>query len=218
MSNFIKLIIADDHKIFRTGLAALLKSLPRIKAIREAENGKEVLDLLEKETIDIVLMDISMPVMNGLEATRIITEKYPGVKVIALTMHDDQNSIFEMNDCGAFGYLFKNSDIDELERALYTVMKNEKYYGKDISKVLMEQIDKNRNKKPVSYKYDPINERDKVILQYICQGLSTNEIARKMGLAEKTVEGHKTRMFQKTGSTNIASLVMFAVKHNLIEG
>jgi two-component system, NarL family, response regulator DegU len=218
MSNFIKLIIADDHKIFRTGLAGLLKSLPRIKTIREAENGKEVLEILEKESIDIVLMDISMPVMDGLEATKIITEKYPGVKVIALSMHDDQNSIFEMNACGAFGYLFKNSDIDELERALYTVMKNEKYYGKDISRVLMEQIEKNRNKKPVSYKYDPINERDKIILQYICQGLSTIEIAQKMGLAEKTVEGHKTRMFQKTGSTNIASLVMFAVKHNLIEG
>jgi len=214
----IKIIIADDHKIFRSGLHALLKNIPRIKVIREAENGREVLEILSKEHIDVVLMDIVMPVMNGIETTGQISENYPLVKVIALSMHDDQHSILEMNAKGAFGYLLKNTDITELELAITTVMNNENYWAKEVSKKMLDILMKRSEKTVNQRRFEPLNDKDRELIQYICEGYSASEIARKMGVAEKTIEGQKSRLFQKTGATNVASLVMYAVKYNIVKG
>lgn len=210
----IKILIADDHTIFRSGLAALLRNIPRIRIIRQAENGKEVLTILEKEPIDIVLMDISMPVMDGIEATGIISQKYPQVKVIALSMHDDQNSILEMNANGAVGYLLKNTNIHELKDAIFDVMRGEKYFSKEVSLVLLNKTVKTGNNKSVSL--DPLSGKDKELIIYLSKGFSAIEIAEKLGVAEKTVEGHKSKLFQKTGVKNTTALVMYAVKHGII--
>lgn len=210
----IKILIADDHTIFRSGLAALLRNIPRIRIIRQAENGKEVLTILEKEPIDIVLMDISMPVMDGIEATGIISQKYPQVKVIALSMHDDQNSILEMNANGAVGYLLKNTNIHELKDAIFDVMRGERYFSKEVSLVLLNKTVKTGNNKSVSL--DPLSGKDKELIIYLSKGFSAIEIAEKLGVAEKTVEGHKSKLFQKTGVKNTTALVMYAVKHGII--
>jgi DNA-binding NarL/FixJ family response regulator len=212
----IKIIIADDHKIFRSGLHALLKNIPRIKVIREAQNGREVLEILSREHIDIVLMDITMPELNGIEATRLIKEKYPDVKVIALSMHDDPKTILEMNTHGACGYLLKNTDITELELAIQTVMKNENYWAREVARTMFEMLQKKEDRSNGQNRLETINDKDRELIRYICEGYSAAEIAKKMGVAEKTVEGKKSKLFQKTGATNVASLVMYAVKNNIV--
>ena len=213
----IRILIADDHAIFRTGLATLLKKIARITSIKLASNGKEVLEIIKAEDIDVILMDINMPLLNGIETTRHISMYYDHIKVIALSMYDDQHTILEMNNAGAMGYLLKNTEINELRTAIYSVMRGEKYFSKEVSELLLERAIKGGYLK-TQKKVTPLTERDKVLILYICKGLSAAEIAAFLGVAEKTVEGHKTRIFSKTGVKNVAALVLYAVRHGIVDG
>jgi two-component system response regulator NreC len=213
----INILIADDHTIFRAGLTALLKKIPRIGAIKEAANGKEVIAILNESDIDIVLMDITMPVLDGIETTLFITREFNNIKVIALSMHEDQENIIQMLSAGAVGYLLKNTDINELKKAIYSVMREEKYYSQEVSEaILSKAINKNYSIKSSNVSKH-FTEKEKQLLHYISKGLSATVIAQLMGVAEKTVEGYKTKLFQKSGAKNVASLVLFAVKHNIVK-
>lgn len=218
MSMFIKILIADDHTIFRAGLAALLKKIPRIKEIKQASNGKEVIEVLKKTSVDIVLMDITMPVLNGIETTLYITQQYKDVKVIALSMHGDHQNVIDILGAGAVGYLLKNTSIAELKDAIYAVMKGEKYFSREVSELLLEKVLKGAHKRMVREEVEPLSESDKEVIRYICKGMSAEAIGKRMGLAKKTVEAHKSKIFQKTGVNNAASLVLYAVRHNIVEG
>jgi DNA-binding NarL/FixJ family response regulator len=198
-----KIFIVDDHKIFREGLGFMISTMKGFKVVGEASNGKAFLEMLENLDIDIVLMDISMPGIDGIEATAKAMEIKPDIKVIALTMFCDEEYYYKMIQAGVSGYILKESGKDELAAALNTVITGENY-PKSAGKTSSPQDIK-------------LTRRETEILTLICKGLSNAEISEKIFLSLRTIEGHKSNLFSKTGVKNSISLVMFALKNHLVE-
>lgn len=214
----IRVMIADDHRLFRTGLVAVLKEMKGIKVINEAENGKELLAKLIHERPDVILMDIKMPEMDGIEATEIVIAKYPDIKVIMLTMHDDEQFITHMVDLGAHGYLLKNSDVRELELAINKVMKQGYYFNDKVAEVLLTNLIGKKSKLMIKEKHElSFSKREHEVLQLICEGFTNSEIAEKLFLSTRTVEGYRYKLCDKVGVKNTAGLVRFAIKNGLVD-
>jgi DNA-binding NarL/FixJ family response regulator len=212
----IDIVITDDHKLFRKGVCALLSDFEFVGEIYEAGNGIELLNLPAslKKLPQIILLDINMPGMDGVEAQKKLRERYPGIKVIILTMEDDEQFIFHLINEGVNGYLLKNADPDEVEIALKKVMEQEFYFSDNISKVIVKSIVQKEQSAN-----DPeleISERELQVLQLICLEKTATEIADTLLISARTVEGHKRKLLDKTGTKNVAGLVLFAVKNNLI--
>lgn len=199
-------------------MVATLRSIKRVHAIHQAQNGMEVLELLNREPVDIIFMDIKMPVMNGIEATKNVKAKHPDVKVIAVSMFDDQEFVTEMFGNGASAYLLKNTDRDEITEAIETVLSGEQYYSRDVSEALFKQL-LTKSKVP---QYDdgtyPLTEREKQVLILICKEFSNREIADQLFVSSRTVEGHRNRLVHKTNSKNTAGLVAYAIRHKFWDG
>lgn len=213
----LKILIVDDHPMFRKGLELSIKTISIVGKIVQAENGLQVLEMLEKEPVDVIFMDIKMPLLNGIETTKQVVKKYPQVKVIALSMFDDKDNILEMFKAGVSGYLLKNTNKAEIETAIKEVMEGSKYYSKEVSDVLLQRII-NAETESSSYNNDnKLTEREIEVLKYVCMQMSTKEIADVMCLSDKTIEGHRIRLIQKTNSKNLAGLVMYAVDHGLVD-
>ncbi len=214
----IKIAIVDDHNLFREGLAFLLSQSKEIDIIGEASNGYEFLKLLDFKLPDIVLMDIAMPEMDGIEATRIALEKYPELKIIALSMFEDQEYYYKMIHAGAHGFILKKSTGAELFKAIKDVMSGENYFSKELLKsIIINMPDKRTFKFEGDINLSDFTKREFEILRLLCTGLSSIEIADKLFISKKTVEGHKANLFLKTGLKNTISLVMYAIKNKLIE-
>ncbi len=214
----IKVIIADDHQLFRRGLVAVLKELKGIEVIDEAANGKELLAILKSKTPDVVLVDIKMPVMDGIETIKVLLKRYPDVKVIMLTMHNEETFITHVVNLGAHGYLLKNTDIDEVEMTIKKVMEQGFYFSNQVSDVLLNNIITERNRQPELDDENPsFSKREKEVLQYICDGYTNSEIADKLFLSTRTVEGYRYKLCEKVGVKNTAGLVRFAVKNGLVD-
>jgi DNA-binding NarL/FixJ family response regulator len=214
MKNSIKLIIVDDHEIFRSGLKMALGKLKYVQIIGEASDGREFLDLLEKQKPDLVFMDVEMPVMNGVEATRKAIEKYPGLNVIALTMFNDDEYIQSMLDVGVKGFLIKNINKNTLDKAIQTVMNGGNFYSEELFDFFTRQISKEEKSK--SDEQVKLTRREKEILQLICEGLSNKEIADILFVSERTVVGHKTNLLAKTDCKNALALMAYAIKNKLV--
>lgn len=213
----LKILIADDHPMFRKGLELSIKTISIVGKIVQAENGLQVLEMLEKELVDVIFMDIKMPLQNGIETTKLVVKKYPQIKVIALSMFDDKDNILEMFKAGVSGYLLKNTNKAEIETAIKEVMEGSKYYSKEVSDVLLQRII-TAESESTSYNTDnKLTEREIEVLKYVCMQMSTKEIADVMCLSDKTIEGHRIRLIQKTNSKNLAGLVMYAVDHGLVD-
>ncbi|HNX06809.1 MAG TPA: response regulator transcription factor [Bacteroidales bacterium] len=210
--NIIRLVIADDHEIFRKGLRIILNEMDEVKVIGEAQNGHELFEILKNATADLVLMDIRMPVMDGIEATRRVVEKYPSIKVIALTMFEEISYFNQMIEAGAEGFLLKKTNKDELQRAINQVMAGENYFSEEfISNV-------NRNMRPsLRMAGIELTDREQEVLELICKGMSNAEISKYLGLSARTVDGHRAHLLEKTGAKNSPHLVMFAIKNGLIK-
>ena len=207
----ITLVIVDDHIIFRKGLRAVLDEITNIKVIGEASSGHELFDILKKNEVDIVFMDIKMPVMDGIEATKKAREKYPDLKIIALTMHEEIGYFNKMIDAGANGFLLKKTTKDELEKAIKKVMMDDNYFSEEfISSISKHNISKNKSNIKLS-------DREMEILELICRGYSNPEISKYLGISQRTIDGHRGRLFEKTGAKNAPNLVMFAVKNGLVK-
>ena len=208
----ISLAIADDHEIFRKGLRIILNEIDRVKVVGEAPNGLKLMDILKHHDIDLVLMDIRMPVMDGIEATRKIVEKYPGTKIIALTMFEEISYFNQMIEAGADGFLLKKTNKDELETAILTVMEGDNYFSEEfINKV-------NRSQRPAKKLVDvELTDREQEVLELICKGMSNAEISKYLGVSARTVDGHRAHLLEKTGAKNSPHLVMFAIKNGLIK-
>ena len=211
----INVIITDDHKLFRKGIIALLEDFDFIGETREASNGAELLDLLAKiKTLpDVILLDLTMPVMDGVEAHKKISKLYPEIKVIILTMEDDEQYILHLISEGVNGYLLKNADPDEMERAILKVVEKGFYFSENISTLVV----KGMVKKDMSEALPNLdfNERELQILELICKEFTAGEIAEKLNLSVRTVEGYRQKIIEKAGVKNVAGLVIFAVKNNL---
>ncbi|MCY1636433.1 MULTISPECIES: response regulator transcription factor [Marinifilum] len=208
-----KVIIVDDHKMFRSGLRFLLSNIPNITVIGEASNGKEFLEMAENETIDIALMDINMPEMNGIDATRIAMEKYPDLKVIVLSMHGEEEYYDQMLDAGVKGFLLKNSDADELIAAIEAVIAGKSYFSQEL---LVDILDQKRLQK-LRTDAVKLSTRELEVLKLICDGFSNAEIAEQLFISHRTVDRHRANLLSKTGCKNSTSLVMYAVKNKIVE-
>jgi DNA-binding NarL/FixJ family response regulator len=208
----IRVAIADDHEIFRKGLRIILNEIDELKVIGEAQNGHELFEILKHHEVDVVLMDIRMPVMDGIEATKKLVEKYPHIKVIALTMFEEISYFNQMVEAGANGFLLKKTNKDELYRAILQVMQDETYFSEEfISNV-------NKTQKPKSrISGIELTEREQEVLDMICKGMSNTEISKFLGLSARTVDGHRAHLLEKTGAKNSPHLVMFAIKNGLIQ-
>jgi len=209
----LSIMIVDDHKLFRDGLKLLLKSQSFICDIYEASNGIEFLDLLPKLNPDIVIMDISMPEMNGIEATKRAIEMVPSLKIIALSMYADEEYYSNMISAGAKAFLLKNADIEEVRNAILSVCEGKNYFSQEIMYNLVKNI---HQVKKVANTPD-LTEREIEILYCICKGLSNQEIGDKLFISKRTVDKHRANILEKTANNNTASLVIWAIKNGIVK-
>lgn len=216
MGEEIKIIIVDDHAIFRGGLKSLLSQIPNFMVQNEAKTGMEFLNILKLYKPDIVLMDISMPEMDGVEATEKALEIYPDLKIIALSSYSDNVYYYKMIKAGVQGFVLKKTSVEELERAINEVHLGQNYFPQDILRNIILKIEKTGID---SIKNDNISlsQREKEVLQLICQGFKSNEIAKELFISPRTVDNHRNSLLFKTDTKNSAHLVMFAIKHHLVQ-
>ena len=205
-------LIADDHKIFRVGLSTMLRNISCIGRVHEAVNGKEALAIIKEHRCDFVFMDIKMPVMDGVTATKAIVASHPETRVIAISVYDDDKYLQEMLAGGAKGYLLKNTDQDEIEDAMRTVINGKPYYSKTVSDKLLKQVLHKRSTKALL----ELTLREKEVLYCLWLELSSKEIAEKLFISAKTVEVYRSRLIEKTNSKNTISLVKYAIQHGIV--
>ena len=214
----IKIIIVDDHDLFREGLKQLLDQSKNIAVIGQASNGIELLDLLTNYIPDLVLMDISMPKMDGIETTKLALNKCPNLKVITLSMFGDQEYYYKMIHAGAHGFLLKNCSGADLFEAIEKVIEGNNYFSTELlQSIILDMPGKKKLKLETDKSLINFTKREKEILNLLCTGLSSIDIGEKLFISKKTVEGHKNNLLLKTGTKNTVSLVMYAVKNKFIE-
>jgi DNA-binding NarL/FixJ family response regulator len=212
----IRIAIVEDHTLFREGLKSLLGNNDDIKIVAEFSNGKAFIDSLFKIEVDLVLIDIEMPVMNGIEACYEAKLKMPDLKFIALSMYSDQKYYYEMIKAGVSGFVLKEATTEELEKAISDVMNNESFFSPKLLQQVILHIPEIESKQKLLQKLD-ITERELDVLKMLCKGLTNNEISDQLFLSPKTVETHKTRLLKKTNTKNSTSLIVFALKNKLVE-
>ena len=209
----IKVVIVDDHQLFRNGLKILLDGFPEFEVTGEASNGNEFLEIIRNSSPDIALMDINMPEMDGIEATRKGLRINPGVNIIALSMYGEEEYYYKMVDAGAKGFILKDSDISEVREAIITVRKGGSYFSQELLYHVIQKIKHRENESKTAN----LSRREKEILFKICEGLSNQEIAETLFISKRTVDKHRANLLGKTNSKNTASLILFAIKNKLIE-
>ena len=213
----IKIAIADDYKIFREGLKVGLSADENFDVIFEADNGEDLLKALETATPDVIIMDLKMPIMDGMEATIAVRKKYPAIKVLVVTMYDDDKFIIHLMENGANGYLLKNTEPDEIRKSIYSVHENGYYFNDVVNKALLKKLVLKNNLKPSFNQNVELTERELEVLKLICEEKTAAEIAKDIFLSPRSVEGIRQRLIEKIGVRNTAGLVMFAVKNNMVD-
>jgi DNA-binding NarL/FixJ family response regulator len=213
-----KIFIVDDHSLFREGLAYLLSKIEGLSVVGGASDGKEFIEILDNGDLpDLVLMDITMPFMDGIEACKQAISKYPDLKILALSMNDEQEYYMKMIQAGAKGFVQKQADKEELAMAISEVISGGSYFPQELlRKIIIKMGNKDSNSKKAINAYNLTN-RELEVLSYICQGHTNAEIAEKMFLSQKTIEGHRANLLSKTETKNSAHLVMFSIKNGIIK-
>jgi DNA-binding NarL/FixJ family response regulator len=210
----LNILIVDDHKLFREGLKLLLKNLEEVNEVWEAPDGDVFLDMISTCHPDLVLMDIEMPRINGIEATTKALEQYPDLKIMALSMFGDEEYLQKMIDAGVCGFLLKNSEFSEVRKAIINVSQGNNYFTEEI---LYKLVNRFRTKQPQSEPLVTLSDRELEVLLLICKGLSNQEIAERLFISKRTVDHHRASLLTKTNTRNAASLVIYAIKHKMIE-
>jgi DNA-binding NarL/FixJ family response regulator len=211
----IKVIIADDQALFLEGLRMMLSQFPFLTITGEASNGEEVLDLVLKDKPDVIITDIQMPVMDGVELTRELHKCYPEIKIIALTAFGEDHYIVDMLEAGARGYLMKNSKKEKLAEAILSVLTNGTYYCESTSSKLFQKFSAGHARVKMSAEELGLTELEQQIVRLICEQLSSKEIADKLCVGLKTVEGYRNKIYDKLGVKNMAGLALYAYKSGL---
>jgi DNA-binding NarL/FixJ family response regulator len=214
MKGSVKIAIIDDHTLFREGLSFLLKRLDFISKIYEASNGGELLANIKEWNPELILMDIEMPEMNGIETTKILSAKFPNIKVVAISMYADEDYYSSMIESGAKGFILKNSKFQEVETAIKEVLGGHTYFSAEI----MDSIIGNMyNKKNHSNQKDELSTREIEVLFNICKGKSNLQISEFLNISKRTVDKHRENLLLKTGVNNTAGLVVYAIKNGFFE-
>jgi len=210
----IRVLLAEDHMITRQGLRALLEKAPDMEVVGEASNGRKAVSLAEKLRPDVVIMDVSMPDLNGIMATKKLVGDDPNIKIIALSMHSDCMFVTEMFKSGASGYLLKDCAFEELDRAIRHVVADKKYLSPSISGVVLEDY-LQRVADDKTSGLEPLTEREREVLQLMAEGKSTKEIALKLHISIKTAETHRRQIMHKLNLFSVAELTKFAIRKGL---
>lgn len=213
----IKVAIADDHQIFRKGVILSMRSYTEFKFVLEANNGEELLANLTEAAPDVVLCDLKMPVKDGIDTTKQITKDYPHIRVIILTMYEDERFVGHLMDCGAAGYLLKSTDPSEIKKAILEVMKTGFYLNPFVNKVLVKKNYSRQKFNPTLTTEIVVTDREKEVLTLVCLEFTAAEIALKMDISSRTVEAIKDRMMERFGVKNSVGLAFFAMKNQLID-
>lgn len=213
----IKVLVVDDHTIVRDGICALLMLAGDIEVVGEAANGREALDKVKELMPDVVLMDIAMPILGGLEATRRIRKEFPHAKVVALTQLDDKEYVFPLLEAGACGFLSKAAASSELTSAIRYVHKGESYLSPSVAKLMIDDYQHEATLRGKTDSYDQLTERERDVLKLVVEGYTTQEIANILVISPKTVEGHKSSLMSKLDLHNRIELVKYAVRRGLID-
>ena len=212
----IKIILADDHEIFRDGFKAMLRKQPLVELVAEAANGEELVELTRQLQPDVIVTDIKMPKMDGLQATRILSKEFPNIGIIALSMIDEENLIIDMMEAGARGYLLKNAHKTEIIEAIKAVNNGNIYYCDGASAKLTRLIAKN-NQIPFTKKTSQpeLSQKEIDVIQLICEEMTNKEIADHLNLSTRTIEGYRERIQDKIGARNSAGIVIYAIRNKI---
>lgn len=212
----IRIAIADDHGVLREGLRLQLQQYPEFEVVGEACDGREAVKLAEEAAPDVMIMDIGMPNLNGIEATAQITKRRPSVRVIILSVHSDEEYLLRALNAGAKGYLLKESAHLDLKRAVEAVAQGNSFFSPAVSKMLMEDFVQQLQRRGMKDSYDLLTDREKEIFQLLAEGKSNKDIAAMLNLSVYTVETHRTRIMQKLDLHSAVEIVMYAVRKKII--
>ena len=216
--DIIKVAIADDHQIFRKGVILSLRQFTNIKFVFEAENGEDLIQKVsDNEPPDVILMDLKMPVKDGIETTKYLNKHFPTIRVIILTMYEDERFVGHLMDSGANGYLLKSTDPSEIKKAITDVMRTGFYLNNFVNKVLIKKNYAKQKFNPNLNSEVVISEREKEVLTLVCMEFTAQEIAKKMEISARTVEAIKDRLMERFGVKNSVGLVFYAMKNSLID-
>jgi DNA-binding NarL/FixJ family response regulator len=211
MNPKMKVFIVEDHAIFREGLKRVISEMDDVELIGEAENGAVFLEMLKKVSPDVVLMDIQMPVMDGIEATERALKIDPSLKILVISMFGEEEYVYSMVEKGVAGFILKTSGILDLERAIKKVSDGQQYYSEEIMGLLVKKFRSIDTVEKITF-----NDKEKEVLRMLCKGFSNNDIADKLFMSVRTVEGYRNKLLQKTGSANVINLVIYALKNKLV--
>jgi len=212
----IRVLVVDDHTIVRDGICALLALAGDIEVVGEAANGREALDMVEELTPDVVLMDIAMPVMGGLEATRRIRREFPGTKVLVLTQYDDKEFVFPVIEAGACGFISKIAASSELIQGIHSVYRGDSFLSPSVAKIVVEDYQQVASMRDRHDPYEQLTDRERDVLKLVAEGYTTQQIADMLIISPKTVEGHKTNLMAKLDIHNRVDLVKYALRKGII--
>jgi len=210
-----RVAIVDDQKLFRGGLKMILSEDPAINVVFEAGNGKQFFERLAFEPVNVVILDVEMPVMDGIETLKRLQQKYPDIKVLMLTMHDSDRLINHLMQCGASGFLLKDEEPEIVRTAVNRVASEGVFFRDYVSRALLKRSKQNSRNQQERFS-SKLSEREREVLQLLCQEYTSKEIAEKLYISYRTVEGHRRSMQEKTGSRNIVGLVLYAVERGLV--
>ena len=217
MQKKLKIYIADDHTLFRKAMVKMIQGFQNVGEVKDAENGQELLTLMKYQPPDVVIVDLQMPVMDGTETCEQIVQKYPDVKIIILTMHDSEKFILHLIELGAHAFLLKNTEPEELERAIESIMEKDFYHNDMVAAVLRKNVvEKSTRKRPV-YNPSELSEREKEILILVCRDLTSKEISKMVSLSENTIRNHKVNIMEKLKVNSTVGLVKYAYESGLLK-
>ena len=212
----IRIVVADNHGILRQGITALIEKQSDMKVVGEADNGLNAVEMVRRLRPDVVIMDVTMPVLNGIEATRQIKKELPETKVLALSIHAKREFVMDMVKAGVSGYMVKECAVDDLIRAIRVVMDNQSYLSPQIASIVLAGITKDSIFDAVGRLYETLTVKEKQILQLLTEGRSAKEIASQLGLSVKTIEANRRQIMEKTDVGNLADLTKYAIRQGLI--
>ena len=206
-----RVFIVEDHAVFREGLKRVLAEMEDVEIVGEAENGSIFLEKLKKVTPDIVLMDIKMPVMDGIEATEKALRLKPELKILVISMFGEEEYVYSMVEKGVSGFILKSSGLLDFEKAINRVSEGQQYYSEEIMGLLVKKVRQIDAVEKITF-----TEKEMEVLRLLCKGFSNNDIADKLFLSVRTVEGYRNKLLQKTDSSNVINLVIFALRNKLV--
>jgi two-component system response regulator DegU len=209
--------MADDHTLFRKAMVNLISGFENIQEVKDAENGKELLTLMKYQVPDVAIVDLQMPVMDGVATCENILSKFPSVKIIILTMHDSEKYILHMIEMGVHAFLLKNTEPEELEAAIHSVMEKDFYHNDLVATVLRKNVREKKAGQRPSFSIADLTDREKEIVIQVCQELTNKEIGHKLSLSENTVRNHRVNIMEKVGVNNMVGLVKFAYDTGLVK-